>query len=126
MMTDTVHTPASCTASIMAVQDALYVLNGKWKIPLIVALLNGPQRFKDIQQSLKVITPKVLSKELRDLELNDFVFRKVYDTVPVMITYELTAYSSTLNPIIDSLRDWGVKHKQRIVEVRKLEMSMEG
>ena len=94
--------------------------------PLIVALLNGPQRFKDLQQSLKVITPKVLSKELRDLELNDFVFRKVYDTVPVMITYELTAYSSTLNPIIDSLRDWGVKHKQRIVEVRKLEISMEG
>lgn len=125
MMNEKGHTADSCTASILAVQDALYVLNGKWKLPMIVALLNGPQRFKDIQRSLKTITPRVLSKELRELELNDFVTRRVYDTVPVSITYELTSYSKTLNPVIDSLRDWGSKHRERIVKTRKLEQVQE-
>lgn len=120
-----VESAESCMASINAVQDALYVLNGKWKLPLIVSLLNGPKRFGDIQRALKLITPRVLSKELRDLELNEFVRRNVYDTVPVTVTYELTTYSSSLNPILDSLKDWGKQHKQRLVENRRSEVSAE-
>jgi DNA-binding HxlR family transcriptional regulator len=108
-------------ASINAVRDALYVLNGKWKMPLIIALVNGPKRFKDIQRSLQDITPKVLSKELRDLEMNEFVERKVYDTVPVTVTYELTPYADTLGPILEALRSWGTEHRQRIVESRRSE-----
>src|ERR1700744_892557 len=54
----------ACTAGVAGIRDALYVLNGKWKLPLIFTLTEGPKRFKDIQRSLGDITPKVLSKEL--------------------------------------------------------------
>ncbi|SDF51429.1 transcriptional regulator, HxlR family [Mucilaginibacter pineti] len=114
-------TAEACLASINAVRDALYVLNGKWKMPLIIALVNGPKRFKDIQRSLQDITPKVLSKELRDLEMNEFVERKVFDTVPVTVLYELTPYADTLGPILEALRAWGTEHRQRIVESRRSE-----
>ncbi|MCE7042529.1 helix-turn-helix domain-containing protein [Dyadobacter sp. CY312] len=110
-----IHTIETCNQSIGAVRDALYVLNGKWKLPLIVALAGGPKRFKEIQRELKDITPRVLSKELRDLEQNEFVTRKVFDTVPVSVTYELTEYSSCLDEIIESLRVFGMSHRERII-----------
>ncbi len=114
-------TPEACTASLAAVKDALYVLNGKWKIPLIVALLTGPKRFKEIQRALNEITPKVLSKELKELEVNGFVERKVINTFPVNITYELTPYSESLDEVIESLRSWGEKHRKHLVKNRRLD-----
>ena len=109
------HSPEACTGSIMAVKDALYVLNGKWKLPLIVALSTGPMRFNDIQRALDGITPKILSKELRDLEMNEFVERKVFPTTPVSVTYGLTPYSRSLDKVMEELKNWGVQHRQRIV-----------
>jgi DNA-binding HxlR family transcriptional regulator len=111
-----VHAAKTCTASIKAVKDALYVLNGKWKLPMIVALLNGPTRFKEIQRVLGTITPKILSKELKELELNGFVERKVFNTTPVTVTYELTPYSSTLKNVLNELRIWGEQHRKHITE----------
>jgi DNA-binding HxlR family transcriptional regulator len=116
-----VHTKETCTASINAVKDALYVLNGKWKLPLIISLVNGPKRFKDVQRDLDNITPKILSKELKELELNGFVLRKVYDTTPVTVTYELTPYSSTLDNVINELRKWGMQHRKHIISLAKEE-----
>lgn len=110
-----IHTIETCNQSIAAVRDALYVLNGKWKLPLIVALYGGPRRFKEIQRELKDITPRVLSKELRELEQNEFVTRRVFNTVPVSVIYELTAYSSCLDEIIESLRVFGMHHRDRII-----------
>jgi DNA-binding HxlR family transcriptional regulator len=78
-------------------------------------------RFKDIQRSLTDITPKMLSKELRELELNHLVERKVFNTVPVTITYELTSYSKTVLPILNALGDWGKKHREKLVEERRTE-----
>ena len=113
------HNTQVCLASVSAVRDALYVLNGKWKLPLILTLSEGPLRFKDIQRALGDITPKILSKELKDLELNEFVKRNVLDTVPATITYELMPYSVTLDPVLQELRKWGMQHRQRIVNSRK-------
>jgi len=115
------HTNESCSASLNAVKDALYVLNGKWKLPLIISLQNGPKRFNEIQKSLGEITPKILSKELKELELNEFVLRKVYSTTPVTVTYELTDYSSSLDKVIDELRKWGMHHRERLVSHRRTE-----
>ena len=114
------HTSEACTTAVGAVRDALYVLNGKWKLPLIVALSNGPQRFNDIQRALVDITPKILSKELKELELNEFVERKVFSTTPVTVTYELTSYSQSLNSVVEELRKWGLQHRQRIVTNRRI------
>jgi DNA-binding HxlR family transcriptional regulator len=115
----------TCTASLNAVKDALYVLYGKWKLPLIISLQEGPQRFNEIQKSLGEITPKILSKELKDLELNEFVIRKVFSTTPVTVTYELTPYSESLEKVINELRDWGLKHRERLVKNRKAEVIVE-
>ncbi|MBE9586926.1 helix-turn-helix transcriptional regulator [Mucilaginibacter sp. JRF] len=110
---------SDCAAGVSGIRDALYVLNGKWKLPLIFTLSGGPLRFKDIQRSLGDITPKILSKELKELELNEFIVRNIYSTTPVTVTYQLTPYSQTLDKVLFELKDWGVKHRQRIVESRK-------
>jgi len=109
----------ACKGSVAAVKDALYVLSGKWKLPLIIVLMDGPMRFNEAQRALGEITPKILSKELRDLELNEFVERKVFPTVPVTVTYELTPYSQSVSKILDELRKWGMEHRERITANRR-------
>src|SRR5690606_32997890 len=111
----TEHNPESCKASISAVRDTLYVLSGKWKLPIIIALSSGPTRFKELQRQLQDITPKVLSKELKELELNEFVTRTVYASSPVTVEYALTKYSQSLNIIIEGMREWGVQHRKRLM-----------
>jgi DNA-binding HxlR family transcriptional regulator len=103
-----------CQSSLAAVQDALYVLNGKWKLPIIIALSEGKTRFNEIQKNVAGIAPKVLSAELKTLELNGFVVREVFNEFPVLIEYKLTEYSNSLEPVITALRDWGLKHKDKI------------
>ena len=112
-------TKEECTGGVAAIRDALYVLNGKWKLPLIFTLSEGPKRFKDIQRSLGDITPKILSKELKELELNEFVIRNVYSTTPVTVTYQITPYSRSLDKVLLELKHWGTNHRQRIVTSRK-------
>ncbi|GAC1424674.1 MAG: hypothetical protein NVSMB7_00720 [Chitinophagaceae bacterium] len=109
------HNSESCTRSIVAVRDTLYVLSGKWKLPIIIALSSGPKRFKDLQRSLEDITPKILSKELKELKMNEFVSRTVYATSPVSVEYKLTKYSQSLNNIIAEMREWGLQHRKRIM-----------
>jgi DNA-binding HxlR family transcriptional regulator len=104
----------ACTSSIAAVRDTIYAMGGKWKLPIIIALSGGPMRFRELQKALVDITPKVLSKELKELELNEFLTRTVYDTTPVTVEYELTGYSRTLKGILKEMRDWGVQHRQRM------------
>ena len=110
----------ACAEGVTGIRDALYVLNGKWKLPLIFALTEGPARFKDIQRTVGDITAKVLSKELKDLELNEFVIRTVLPTTPVTVSYELTPYSLSLHKVIKELKDWGIQHRQRIIASRKV------
>ena len=109
-----------CNAALAAVRDSLYVLGGKWKLPIIITLMDGPQRFRELQRSLDGITPKVLSKELKELELNSFVHRTVYPTTPVTVEYQLTEYSQTLKEVLRTLREWGEQHRRHLMaESRK-------
>jgi DNA-binding HxlR family transcriptional regulator len=84
-------------------------------LPIIVALSSSPLRFKDLQRSLEDITPKILSKELKELELNEFVTRTVYATSPVTVEYALTKYSESLDSIIEKMREWGLQHRRRMM-----------
>lgn len=104
-----------CTKALLPVKDALDMLNGKWKLQIILTLTFGKKRFKQIQRELPGLTPKMLSKELKDLEMNELVERHVYDTVPVTVEYELTPYGRTLKPLIAELHKWGSKHRKRII-----------
>lgn len=110
------HSEQACNQSLQAVQDALYVLNGKWKLPIIIALNSGPMRFRELQRAVTGITAKILSKELKELEMNEFLVRNVYPTTPVTIGYELTPYSSSLDTVIEALRVWGLQHRARILK----------
>lgn len=102
-------------ATLRSVGDALYAIGGKWKLRIIIALFNGTKRFNDLQRTVVGISARVLSNELRELELNGFVKRKVNtETFVVVIEYELTDYSFTLNDVVMSLSNWGVKHKEYV------------
>jgi DNA-binding HxlR family transcriptional regulator len=104
-----------CTGTLRPIRDALDVLNGKWKIPIIVSLTFGEKRFGEIAKEVHGITDRMLSKELRDMELNGLVKRTVYDTYPVKVTYALTPHSKTLHEVIESLRKWGELHRKKIL-----------
>ena len=105
---------SECTKTILPVRDALEIISGKWKIPIIIALSFGNKRFSQIGKEIPGITDKMLSKELRDLEMNQLVTRTVYDSVPVVVEYSMTQYGKTLEKLILELHTWGDKHRKRI------------
>ncbi|NLR57479.1 helix-turn-helix transcriptional regulator [Chitinophaga polysaccharea] len=99
-----------------AVQDSMDVLNGKWKISIISSICYyNKRRFSDILGDIDGISNKMLSKELKELELNKLVKRTVLNTQPVTVQYELTAHGKSLKTIINKLTDWGKKHRQEIL-----------
>jgi len=97
---------------IAYVQDTLNVINGKWKLPILISMYEGKSRFRDLQHSIPAITTRVLSKELKDLESNKLIVRIVNDTRPVTIDYKLTTYSYTLTPVVDEMIKWGKQHSK--------------
>lgn len=103
-----------CTRMLLPVKDALDILGGKWKIQIIISLMFGRKRFKQMQREIPGITAKMLSKELKELEINELASRHVYDTKPVSVEYELTPYGKTLRHVIGGLHEWGMKHRKRI------------
>ena len=99
-----------------AVQDSMDVLNGKWKIPIISSICcYGKRRFSDILNDIDGISNRMLSKELKELEINQLVKRTVLDTQPITVQYELTEHGDTLQIIISNLTDWGIVHRKKIV-----------
>lgn len=109
-----------CANSLKNVLDALYVLNGKWKLPLILSLVQSSKRFNEIQHDISGISSKVLAKELKDLELNDFIKRTVFPTTPVTIIYEATDYSRTLKDVLRELSLWGAQHREKVKQSMRI------
>lgn len=106
----------SCSIQfILAVNDTLNVINGKWKLPIIGSLLFNKKRFTEIQRNIPKITPRMLSKELKDLEMNGVVRRTVYDTLPVTVEYELTPSARSLGDVLDKMVEWGLKHRRAVI-----------
>jgi DNA-binding HxlR family transcriptional regulator len=100
---------------MMAVHDAMDVLSGKWKIYIISSICHyNKRRFSDILNDVVGISNKMLSKELKELEINKLVERTVLDTHPVTVQYKLTKHGTTLQTIINNLTDWGIEHRKEI------------
>lgn len=98
-----------------AVQDSMDVLSGKWKIAIISSICYyNKRRFSDILNDVEGISNKMLSKELKELEINQLLKRTVLDTQPITVQYELTAHGKTLQTIINNLTDWGIEHRKKI------------
>ena len=109
------HSPEACQGLIRPVRDALEVLNGKWKLAIIGSLSFGTKRFGQISKEVNGITDKVLSKELKDLEINQLIKREVFDTFPPTVEYSITAHGKSLEKVIIELRNWGVSHRKKIL-----------
>lgn len=106
---------ADCSKILFAIQDTLDLISGKWKIKVISVLLYGKKNFTDLQRQIDGLGAKMLSKELQDLEINGLLTRTVNSTKPITVSYELTDYGHTLEPIIKELADWGTKHRHIII-----------
>ena len=109
-----VHSVEQCNANLLSIGDALYAIGGKWKLRIIVALMSGSKRFNELQRMVHGISAKVLSAELKELEMNGFVQRQVFTGTPVTVDYALSEYAGTLNEVLDSLGKWGAMHRDTV------------
>lgn len=109
-----VHTVESCAKAKLAIRDTLDVVGGKWKLVLISVLRSGKKGFNQLSREAG-ISPRILSKELQELEMNGLVSREVCNTKPITVQYELTEYSETLNEVLFALEKWGVLHRKKVI-----------
>jgi len=105
-----------CSKAMLPVNDALYVLTGKWKLPIMIALRHGNKRFGELRDAIPNITERMLSKELKSLEMNQLVDRRVHATTPVTVEYTLTAHGYSLDDVIEALGKWGSTHRKRLMK----------
>jgi len=108
------HTEESCKKGRLAIKDTIDIVGGKWKLQLLTILMTGTRKFRELSREAG-ISPKILSKELQELEINGLVNRTVKDTKPVTVEYSLTSYSESLTDVFNSLEKWGHGHRQRII-----------
>lgn len=104
----------ACIKAKLAVQDTLDLVGGKWKLVLMSILTRGKKRFRELSREAD-ISPRVLTKELRELEINGLVSRTVLETNPVSVEYALTPYSETLAEVIAAMEKWGLEHRQKVI-----------
>ncbi|WP_391117394.1 winged helix-turn-helix transcriptional regulator [Psychrobacillus sp. L3] len=100
------------------VHDALSILIGKWKPTILLYLMwEGTMRYGELKKALVGITPKMLTNQLRELEEEGIISRKVYREVPPKVEYSITEYGMTLKPTLDSMHEWSMEHKNRKSEI---------
>lgn len=93
------------------VETTLMLIGDKWKVLILRDLLPGTKRFGELKKSIGNVSQKVLTSQLRDMESNGLVNRKVYPEVPPRVEYSLTELGRSLKPILDAMWDWGEEFK---------------
>lgn len=99
--------------SMCPVQTCLNFISDKWKILIIRDLLTGTKRFSELKKSLKPVTQKMLTQQLREMEQDKLIKRKVYPVVPPKVEYSLTDLGYSLKPVIDEMKKWGENIKTK-------------
>lgn len=97
-----------------AVEATLDLIDGKWKGVILFHLQNGTQRFGELRRRMPGITQRMLTKQLRALEEDGLIIRKVYAEVPPRVDYRLSEIGESLRPVIDTLKAWGERHQERL------------
>lgn len=95
------------------VEAAMEVLGGKWKMVILRHLLGGTRRFGELHRAMSGVTPRMLTRQLRELELDGLVRREVYPQVPPKVEYSLTELGESLRDITDRLESWGQRYRER-------------
>lgn len=96
-----------------AMEATLNIIGGKWKGVILFHLLDGTMRFNELQRQMPGVTPRALTRQLRELEEDGLVKRTVYPVVPPHVEYSLTPESRSLEPLLISLNEWGVQWLSR-------------
>ena len=105
------QTESNCSDPIT---NSLKLVGGKWKISIIYNLRKGPHRFGQLKRTLSPITQQMLTKQLREMERDKLIDRKVYEVVPPKVEYSFTKFRASLGPVLDSWCKWGEKNKKLI------------
>lgn len=96
------------------VQTCLEFISDKWKVLILRDLFTGTKRFSELKKSLSPITQKMLTQQLREMENDGLIDRKVYPVVPPKVEYSLTDFGRTLEPVIEAMKDWGTNLKSSL------------
>lgn len=105
-----------CKKSLIGITDVQEVMSGKWKYIIVASLyFIGKMKFMELHRQIGRVSPKVLSKELKDLEMNHLLTRKVCDTKPITVEYELTDLGISLHKIILEMGKWGIEYRRSIL-----------
>jgi DNA-binding HxlR family transcriptional regulator len=106
---------------ICPVEYTLEVIGGKWKCVLLWHLRNRVRRFNELRRLLPGATQKVLTSQLRQLERDGLIARKIYPEVPPKVEYSITPYGASLSPLLELMCHWGLQHRQNhAVGLRKV------
>lgn len=105
----------ACPHRLRASRDAMDVIQGKWRIPIIISLTYGSKRFGEINRDIGDISPKMLSQELKALEECKIITRTVYDSMPVTVEYSLTELGTSLHKLLEELLSWGLHFRETVV-----------
>ena len=96
-------------------ERAIYFLGGKWKIRIVFLLYQNKKiRFGELKKILQTVTQQMLSKQLKELEIDGLINRKVHQVVPPKVEYSLTEFGSSVIPILKSFSDWNKKNSRTI------------
>jgi DNA-binding HxlR family transcriptional regulator len=109
-----VREPVSRAAANCPTEVAMEVVGGKWKLVVLEHLRAGVRRFGELQRALPGITPRVLTRQLRELEADGLVTRTVHAEVPPRVEYELTELGRSLDAVLTHLRAWGEEYRSRV------------
>lgn len=105
--------PSRRTQFTCPAEQALAVIGGRWKVQILYHLLPGTRRFGELRSSLPPITPKMLSQQLRELERDGILRRRIYPQVPPKVEYSLTPLGQSLRPIIAAMCRWSPRGQCR-------------
>lgn len=95
------------------VETTLWLIGNKWKVLIIRDLLTGTKRFGELKKSIGKVSQKVLTTQLRDMEEDGLISRKIYAEVPPRVEYSLTELGKSLQPILNAMLQWGTEYKEK-------------
>ena len=101
-----------------AVETAIEIIGGRWKVLILQELFAGIKRFSELHRALVGVSHRTLTQQLRELERHGIVHRKIHRQVPPKVEYSLTPLGETLRPVVGVMHDWGEKYSQARLKKR--------
>ena len=101
------------------VEAATEVLGGKWKLVILRHLQDGTRRFGELHRAIPGVTARMLTRQLRELEADGLIERKVYAEVPPKVEYSLTPLGASLQPLLEAICQWSEQHLEEVEEARQ-------